>query len=582
VTCDPSYYKHNQIIFLEMLKRGLAYRKEAVVNWDPIDKTVLANEQVDENGCSWRSGAKVERKMLKQWFLKITAFATELNQDLEYLSQPGHWPERVIAMQRNWIGYKGKELNLQDWLISRQRYWGTPIPVIHCDACGPEPVPEEDLPVTLPSLPSGKLLGRGGSPLEQNLEWLDAKCPSCGGEARRETDTMDTFMDSSWYYLRFADPRNKNRPFDSAKSTVMPVDFYIGGVEHAILHLLYARFLAKCMQQWGWWTPNGPAEPFKKLVTQGMVHGRTLTDPDTGRFLKPQEVDLSDAENPKIFASGKPPNINHEKMSKSKYNGVDPLTCISKYGADATRAHILFQAPESEVLNWNEGPIVGIMRSSLRRLADQAFELNGRVNVESTPETKNDQEAKLSKTVLDATKSISSKLESVQGLNTVVSDLFKLSNVLEKTYESISESRIRPVVFVHAVCVLTRLMAPIFPAWAEQSWQTLQFGPDVSSSRQTPSLNEYTSILFAPWPKSTTQEVSSGMITCTIQINGKPRVRLDLPPPQDAELEKWARDVVLRAKDVQKALEEVSAEAGINVYAGGRVVNIVTEAKSRG
>jgi leucyl-tRNA synthetase len=576
---------------LELLKQGLAYQKEAVVNWDPVDKTVLANEQVDDNGCSWRSGAKVEQKMLTQWFLRITAFAEDLHKDLEYLSQPGHWPDRVVAMQRNWLGKSKSGDNttwrLQDWLISRQRYWGTPIPIIHCDDCGPVPVPVEDLPVKLPSLPPDTFSGRGGSPLEKDQDWLNTSCPSCGKAAKRETDTMDTFMDSSWYFLRFTDPANTEKPFEPVEAdSAMPVDFYIGGVEHAILHLLYARFLSKCVAQWKWWNPDGPAEPFKKLVTQGMVHGRTLTDPDTGRYLKPEEVDLADFDNPLIAATGKTPNINHEKMSKSKYNGVDPLTCISKYGADATRAHILFQAPESEVLNWNEGPIVGIIRSSLRRLADQAYELNGPIDLKgSMPEPNNVKESQLIETINGAINEITLKYAQVHGLNTVVSDLFKLSNTLEGSYQHITkqqstDDQIRPVIFARSVGALTQLMAPVLPAWAEQSWQTLLFGPEIAASPSAPSEREYASILHSGWPEpSSTRKIDAG-ITCTIQLNGKVRLRaLNVPAPDgtsDTAIQNWVHETVLNSSEkARQFAKAIGKNAAVNVYAGGKVVNII-------
>ncbi|KGK40428.1 hypothetical protein JL09_g396 [Pichia kudriavzevii] len=486
-TCDPEYYKHTQKIFLEFLKHGLAYRKKAEINWDPIDKTVLANEQVDSEGRSWRSGAVVEKKLLEQWFLGITKYAGALNKDLELLED---WPSKVKAMQRNWIGEsKGAEIKFQvckdakshleghlpvdildifttraetifsvqylalsfshpitqfiskndpklrefidrlnkdgeesekskegyllpdvyatnpldagvkiplfvapyvigtygsgavmgcpahdvrdfefwinnmgsssaiihsvepinesdyiegepfvskegkmninsrflegmttsdariqvvkelkliqmgdfktnyrirDWLISRQRYWGAPIPVIHCDSCGIVPVPDEDLPVKLPHV--DKLLGRGGSPLAQIEDFVNCECPKCKKPAKRDTDTMDTFMDSSWYMFRFLDSKNESLPFDDKiASKYMPVDQYIGGVEHAILHLLYSRFVSKFFNDIKWYENDAMrGEPFKQLITQGMVHGKTFINPKNGRFLKPEEYELNE------------------------------------------------------------------------------------------------------------------------------------------------------------------------------------------------------------------------------------------------------------------------------------------------
>jgi leucyl-tRNA synthetase len=526
----------------------------------------LANEQVDANGNSWRSGAKVEKKMLKQWFLKISDFQQQLLDDLKQLE--GFWPERVLAMQKNWLGkstgarikfqimayehnthseievfttrpdtlfgvqyvalaathslvqslaksdvelqafldtlpalppdskvgyllpnvrainplayeestpdaakatlpiyvapyvlgdygdgavmgvpghdtrdhafwkhnryddpvrfvisqlpdeatvtlkdnkpftYHGhltehsgpfaglhsteasKEIislleakglgsaaeswRLRDWLVSRQRYWGTPIPIIHCDTCGPVPVPDDQLPVELPSVKDHWGNGKTGNPLDNAHDWVNTKCPKCRGPAKRETDTMDTFMDSSWYFMRYLDSKNSTIPVSpDAANANLPVDLYIGGNEHAILHLLYARFISKFLATTPLW-PDGPkvhGEPFKQLLTQGMVLGKTYSDPLTGKFLKPAEVDLSNPSKPVITNTDKVARVTFEKMSKSKFNGVDPGTCISKYGADAIRAHILFQAPVTEVLEWDEEKISGITRW-LRRLHD--------------------------------------------------------------------------------------------------------------------------------------------------------------------------------------------------------------------
>jgi leucyl-tRNA synthetase len=543
------------------------------VNYDPVDKTVLANEQVDANGMSWRSGAKVEKRMLKQWFLKISEFRDDLLADLESLA--GAWPERVLAMQKNWLGksvgarikfpviaydkkthsdievfttrpdtlfgvqyialasthpivqelakndfelqafldtipalppdskvgyllpnvrginpiafeestpdatkaslpiyvtsyvlgdygdgavmgvpghdtrdhafwkhnrydepirrviaqsadestvaldepfaqhghltshsgpyagqttaeatkaivevLKAKGLGsaaetwrLRDWLISRQRYWGTPIPIIHCDSCGPVPVPEDELPVELPLVEGHWLKGKAGNPLENAHDWVNTTCPNCRGEAKRDTDTMDTFVDSSWYFMRYIDPHNEDQLFDpKIAEETLPVDLYVGGVEHAILHLLYARFISKFVAATSLWNSKGNGEPFKQLLAQGMVHGKTYSDPSTGRFLKPHEVDLSVPSKPVVISTGELANVSFEKMSKSKYNGVDPMVCIEKHSADATRAHILFQAPVSEVLEWDEEKITGITRW-FQRIYDHIGQLNARYDL---------------------------------------------------------------------------------------------------------------------------------------------------------------------------------------------------------
>lgn len=535
-----------------------------------MDKTVLANEQVDANGCSWRSGAKVEKRRLKQWFLKISEFRDDLLKDLDFLAKGGAWPERVLAMQKNWLGksigarikfpvvaydqsthsdievfttrpdtlfgvqyvalasthpivqalaktdpelqafldtiptlpadskvgyllphvramnplaydestpaaakdelpiyvapyvlgdygdgavmgvpghdtrdhafwknnrfdepirmviapsadgsiipisdgpfihhghltshcgtYAGlttaqatkkiievleskkmgstaETWRLRDWLVSRQRYWGTPIPIIHCNSCGPVPVPEDQLPVELPTVEGHWMKGKAGNPLDDAHDWVNTSCPKCHGPAKRDTDTMDTFVDSSWYYMRYIDVKNENMLFNPKKADdSLPVDIYIGGVEHAILHLLYARFISKFIARTGLWNSKNFGEPFKKVLTQGMVHGKTYSDPSNGRFLKPDEVDLSVSSKPIVVATGEQANVSFEKMSKSKYNGVDPSECMSKYGADVTRAHILFQAPVNEVLEWHEEKISGITRW-LRRVHEHIASL---------------------------------------------------------------------------------------------------------------------------------------------------------------------------------------------------------------
>ncbi|TVY86753.1 Leucine--tRNA ligase, mitochondrial, partial [Lachnellula willkommii] len=726
-TCDPSFYKHTQRLFLLLHERGLAYQAESLVNYDPVDKTVLANEQVDANGNSWRSGAKVEKRLLKQWFFKISEFRQELLDDLQYLAKDSAWPERVLAMQKNWIGkstganikfpvvpndeqihtdikvfttrpdtlfgvqylalasthpivqrlaksdvdlqafldtlpalppdskvgyllpqihatnpladetttpdatkaslpifvapyvlgdygdgavmgvpghdtrdyafwkhnrvddpirfviassqdghspvkvnnqpfihqghlnshsgpYAGhtsaqatkkivalldskglgsaaETWRLRDWLVSRQRYWGTPIPIIHCESCGPVPVPEVQLPVQLPEVEDHWAEGKTGNPLENAHAWVNTPCPRCGHAAKRDTDTMDTFVDSSWYFMRFPDAKNNDALFSpEAANASLPVDIYIGGVEHAILHLLYARFISKFLATTPYW-PAGAihhGEPFKKVLAQGMVHGKTFSDPSTGRFLKPNEVDISTPSKPLISSTGKAPNVSYEKMSKSKYNGVDPGTCLNKYGADATRAHILFQAPVTEVLEWDEERISGITRW-LRRLYEhvnkfaavwafaeqnapdifnpkiyllaahrQKYDAEKLINdLSSVPEKEGhknfliwqrkfwnqemDQNQKLWRAVQQTIINVTDSYDKSYSLNTVVSHLMSLTNaiiesstpVTNELLESGKDSNI-PILNLtlhrHAVIQLIKMMAPITPAFAEQVW----------------------------------------------------------------------------------------------------------------
>ena len=500
-TCSPGYYRHTQQLFLDLHRAGLAYRQEAMVNWDPVDCTVLADEQVDNNGRSWRSGALVERKPLSQWFFRTTALARGLQ---EGLTDPSlvNW-RAVTAAQRNWIGdcsgtsvecallaggqvtgrslttwtarleaaesarfvlvhpehlvaqlYPGQQLavthpltrtvmpvvvtdqaefprgcqallglpglepghrdladtaglevedsvecgesreavlgrlagcgpgsghltssNLRDWLISRQRYWGTPIPIIHCPTCGPVPVPSSQLPVCLPELAGEAVAGRGMSPLLQCKDWLEVECPDCGNtSARRETDTMDTFVDSSWYYLRYLDPHNSEAGCGPAAAKDMPVDLYIGGMEHAYLHLYFARFVSHFLHSAG----QSPArEPFRGLLTQGMVRGRSFRLKSSTRYLGPHQVEEQQPGRWVERDTGKPVVAQFEKMSKSKYNGVDPGELVAKYGCDTVRLLMLSSVGPGTERDWSEEGYPGVrnMQIKLWKLVHQAVSL---------------------------------------------------------------------------------------------------------------------------------------------------------------------------------------------------------------
>ncbi|CAH2350046.1 leucine--tRNA ligase, mitochondrial [[Candida] railenensis] len=723
-TCSPDYYKWTQKIFLLLHEHGLAYRKTAEINWDPVDQTVLANEQVDSEGRSWRSGAIVEKRNLEQWFIGITKFAKDLNKDLNVLQD---WPEKVKLMQSHWIGEshgaeikfpiinqgsennsitvftsrpdtlfsvqflalaidhpiiqkasetdpelrefillqeekerengsfdsskdgyklldtevkipidvngqlnseentrtipvyaapfvlgsyghgavmgcpghdqrdydfwnfnspeepivvtcgpkkkskdsiklpftdkkgvlydssiiqgnisslgkynklatsqagvditkdlevaglgsKSTQYRIRDWLISRQRYWGAPIPFIHCESCGPVPVPEADLPVLLPELNSdnvSKTFGKG-NPLKNLDSFVNTKCPSCGSEhAKRDTDTMDTFMDSSWYFFRYVDAQNKDLPFSFEKATKnMPIDMYLGGVEHAILHLLYSRFISKFLGSIGMWDGSHFAnEPIRKLVTQGMVHGKTYRDPKTGRCLKPDEV-----------SSVEDPLISYEKMSKSKYNGADPGDCIAKYGADATRAHMLFSAPLHDVLVWNEEQIAGVDRW-LRKV----FQLNHaikenpmveKINNEGTVYnnialngksyesiTFNDTEFQLfdaiQKTIVSVTRSIEKDLS----FNTIISDYMKLTNNIISSLKS--NNYVNPNLVIDAYKNLLIIISPVTPCTADECWEQLHMPTQKGT------------IFSEKWP--TPQVVESPYINYNVFVNGKHR-----------------------------------------------------------
>jgi leucyl-tRNA synthetase len=687
-TCNPDYYKWTQKIFLLLYEEGLAYRKEAEINWDPVDQTVLANEQVDSQGRSWRSGAIVEKKLLNQWFLGITKFAADLNKDLNTLDQ---WPAKVKAMQKHWIGesrgaeiifpskdktanitvfttrpdtllsvqflalsvdnalvkglaksdrelqafiegakdlpedskagYELKSLSyihplnpdskipvfaapyvlgsygsgavmgcpghderdfafwaenkpgmsvlktvephnlkkddhpqdgaftsegilnanagefagltskeakkklvdrlnelqlgsptvkyrIRDWLISRQRYWGAPIPIIHCPDCGDVPVPDQDLPVLLPD--DAKIVGKG-NPLATLASFVNTQCPSCGGEAKRDTDTMDTFMDSSWYYFRYTDSKNSLTPFDYQKATTsLPVDIYIGGIEHAILHLLYSRFIAKFLWKKGLWDGSeSVGEPFRRLVTQGMVHGKTYINPENGRFLKPTELDLSNQQQPKILATGQTPDIAYEKMSKSKYNGADPSECIMNHGADATRAHMLFQAPISDVLVWDESKIVGIERW-LHRLLQLSKQVPKKLTSDrELPSELNEEEIKFHNETETLLKSITESFDESLSMNTVISDYMKYTRAISNALEN-DEVNIN-IVFKQLRKLIVAV-SPVTPASAEEAWEIL-----------LNEVNEPWSTVFAqPWPEPEPIR-ESNLTIFNVFVNGKMR-----------------------------------------------------------
>ena len=710
-TCSPDYYKWTQWSFIQFLKAELAYQKEAAVNWDPIDQTVLANEQVDSEGCSWRSGAKVERKLLRQWFLKITDYAGELLQDLEQL--PG-WPERVRLMQENWIGKstgaqvvfkteagdelpvfttrpdtlwgatfmvlspehplvakltmpqqaaaiaayqaeaatkseidrtaddkeksgvwtgsyavnpvndakvpiwiadyvlmgygtgaimavpahdqrdfdfarkfelpvtvvvqsadqvidgdsmteawphdgvmvnsgpldgipagkeagqsvpaaiqwlesqgKGKgEINyrLRDWLISRQRYWGVPIPVVHCPSCGIVPVPDEDLPVELPE--DVEFSGRGASPLAKLEHWVNVPCPTCGEPAKRETDTMDTFIDSSWYFLRFADARNEAQIFESAKANDwLPVDQYVGGIEHAILHLLYSRFFTKVLRDRGLLNCD---EPFSRLLTQGMVQNTTYKNPKTGKYIA--IADIADSEKPTDPETGDALDVFYEKMSKSKYNGVAPQDVLTRYGADTARMFILFKAPPEKDLEWDDADVEGQFRFLNRvwRLVTE-FAAGHSTQSDSTSSAATSSKAGLSKAEKDlrraihtAIKEISEDIEGDYQFNTAVSELMKLNNALSDA--SCTDSPI----YAEGIDTVVKLIAPFAPHMSEELWH--QLGHTESIHRQA-------------WPSLDESALVADEITLVIQIMGKTRGTIEVPADSDkATLEKYARE----------------------------------------
>jgi leucyl-tRNA synthetase len=652
-TCEPEYYGHEQALFLDLFAAGLVYRKQSEVNWDPVDMTVLANEQVID-GRGWRSGALVERRKLNQWFLKITDFAEEL---LDGLAGLEHWPDKVRLMQENWIGKSrgmkfrfalagkratievfttrpdtifgasflavspdhplalalaganpdaaaflaeckkggttaaeletaeklgfdtglkvvhpldpewllpvyianfvlmdygsgaifgvpahdqrdfefaakyglpfqgvvsgdgepdgeaaylgdGQMINsrfldgmgveeakaaviaraeaegwgegttvwrLRDWGVSRQRYWGTPIPIVHCEKCGPVPVPKDQLPVVLPEDIDFE---SPGNPLDRHPTWKHVACPACGGAGSRETDTLDTFVDSAWYFIRFAS-QPADRPFDKATAERwLPVDQYIGGVEHAILHLLYARFWTRALQRIGM---IDLAEPFAGLFTQGMVTHQTYQDA-AGNWLLPEEAEAA-------RAAGRPVTPGRiEKMSKSKRNTVDPEPIVDQYGADAVRWFMLSDSPPERDLEWSEAGIEGAWRFMQRlwRIAEGEGAGEG-----ADPAL----ERKLHQTIA----AVGANIEAL-AFNKAVANIYELANALEKAPASAARTA--------AVETLLRLVAPMVPHVAEEAW--------TAAGRNG-------LIADAPWPEADPALLVEDEVTIAIQVNGKLR-----------------------------------------------------------
>ncbi|XP_061230953.1 leucine--tRNA ligase, mitochondrial [Neopsephotus bourkii] len=629
-TCLPEYYKWTQYLFLKLFEAGIVYQKEALVNWDPVDQTVLANEQVDDNGCSWRSGAKVEQKYLKQWFIKTTAYAKAM---FDALSDLPEW-YGIKEMQANWIGdcvgcfldfllkvdgkvtgekiaaytytpeaiygashlyilpthrllhgnsslkevfqrefIPGKDSltsvtavnllthqevpvvisakpnfenyldtkigipstsaedaevaknlgisftevietlpdglekiinsaeitgmtrqealkaitqqarekriggdltsdKLRDWLISRQRYWGTPIPVIHCQTCGTVPVPYEDLPVVLPNVTT--FTGKGASPLETAPEWVNCSCPRCKAAARREVDTMDTFVDSAWYYLRYTDPHNTERPFNSDLADYwMPVDLYVGGKEHAVMHLFYARFLSHFCHDL---KMTKHKEPFHKLLVQGLIKNQTFRLTTTGQCLKREEVDLTGTE-PVHLKTGEKLQVAWEKMSKSKHNGIDPEELVKEYGIDTLRLYILFAAPPEQDILWDAktDAMPGVQRWQTRlwTLVTKLIEARTSGTMPNPELLKKKEKAEARKIWEQKNLVISEVTEYFTKdhlFNAAISRLMSLTNVLQQASRPLL---LHSTEFEDALASLCIMVAPMAPHIASEMWKGL-------------------------------------------------------------------------------------------------------------
>ncbi len=737
-TCLPEYYKYEQLFFLKFLEAGLAYRKEAEVNWDPVDNTVLANEQVIE-GRGWRSGALVERRKLSQWFLRISDFADDL---LDGLSELGQWPEKVRIMQEKWIGKSyGATLNLQikggqklevyttrpdtlfgmsfcaisaghplattlaagnakltefiaeckrtgtseeaiekaekkgfdtglkiihpfdghevplyvanfvlmdygtgaifgcpahdqrdfefatkyklpilpviypsaeflakcaaeaerkglsmddlsqkefgdlftaaytdagsiihstalldglpveeakkraitelekrglgaakvnyrlrDWGISRQRYWGCPIPIIHCEKCGIVPVPEKDLPV---ELPRDVTFDKPGNPLDHHPTWKHVPCPTCGAKARRETDTFDTFFESSWYFARYTSPASKEAFDKKALSYWMPVDCYIGGIEHAVLHLLYSRFFCRALSKCGLMDIS---EPFKRLETQGMICHETYQDAE-GKWLSPEEIVRDEAGKVIDTKTKRPVKTGRiEKMSKSKKNTVDPRHIMESYGTDAARLFMLSDSPPERDLEWTDAGIEGAWRY-INRLWKLVLEnkasVSGKPGTDATP---------IRKAAHKTIAAVTADIERFH-FNQAIARIRELTNLLEE-----NDAKKDPA-FGEALVAAIHLVNPFMPHLAEELWQQLG-NKDMLSSR--------------PWPSFDAALTVDDEVTVAVQINGKLRATLQLPKDID---KKEAEQKVLELDAVREALKDKKVSKVIVVP--NRIVNVV-------
>jgi leucyl-tRNA synthetase len=748
-TCDPSYYRWNQWLFLRMLERGIAYKKTGLVNWDPVDKTVLANEQVID-GRGWRTGALVEKREIPMYYLRITAYAEELLAALDEL--PG-WPERVRVMQAHWIGRsEGVELafpydadtrdligadgalkvfttradtlfgvtfvavsaehplaaaaaarsaqlaafvdecrrgstmeadvatapkrgmptglhvrhpfsgqaievwvanyvlmaygegavmgvpahderdfefarshgipirtvvrsargayelvgeqwqgeytepgvlvdsgaftgldsraaidaiaaaleqqglgrkrvqwRLRDWGISRQRYWGCPIPLIHCDQCGDLPVPDDALPVVLPEnlVPDGS-----GNPLLRDAAFVNCQCPACGGPATRETDTMDTFVDSSWYFLRFASFDQTNAPVDQRAKYWLPVDQYIGGIEHAILHLLYSRFWTRVMRDLGLIELS---EPFARLLTQGMVLNHIYyRAPAHGRrqFLNPAEVEARfDAAGVRIggllLADHEPVEYGGlGTMSKSKNNGVDPQTLVEKYGADTARLFMMFAAPPEQSLEWSDDGVQGQYRF-LRRLWKAVYDhVAGGAGAGPLPAL---QPSVLSAEARELRRSAHQTLAKVTGdiarrrtFNTAIAAVMELLNAVGHYGEGGDSAR---AVRQEALEIAVLALSPIVPHICHALWQQL------GHSR---------AVIDEPWPEPDRAALAQDLVELVVQVNGKLRGRVQLPAGAQRQI---AVDAALADPDVRRFI--AGKEVRRAVHVPDKLVNLV-------
>jgi leucyl-tRNA synthetase len=734
-TCRPDYYRWNQWLFLRMLEKGIAYRRTGVVNWDPVDQTVLANEQVID-GRGWRTGAIVEKREIPMYYLRITGYAQDLLDALDGL--PG-WPERVRLMQANWIGRSegleiefevegaaqplsiyttrpdtlcgvtymavaaehplaqraaagnpdlqaflaecqrsgvteaaletmekrgmplgvhaihpitservpvwvanfvlmgygtgavmavpahdqrdwefarryglrihpvvqpldgslpdiesgafvehGRLINsgrfdgldfdeafdayaklfesrgtgrrrvnwrLRDWGISRQRYWGCPIPLIHCADCGVQPVPDHELPVVLPEdlVPDGS-----GNPLARHEAFLACRCPKCGGPARRETDTMDVFVDSSWYFFRYACPGNDVAMVDQRAAYWMPVDQYIGGIEHAILHLLYSRFWTRVMRDLGL---TGIAEPFTNLLTQGMVLNEIFyRKPASGRitYYNPADVDVQvDARGTRVGAvlrsDGEPVESGGiGTMSKSKNNGVDPRALVERYGADTARLFVMFAAPPEQTLEWSDEGVEGAYRFMKRlwKTVHQHVAAGAAPALEAASLTP--AQRALRRQVHEALAKVTTDLGRRRTFNTAIAAVMELMNALARADDSSAQGR---AVMQEALETVVLMLSPVVPHAAHALWR---------------ELGHARAVVDEPWPVPDPAALERDAVEVVVQVNGRLRGRVTVPVGAD---EATVREAALADPNVQRFMEGRPLRKF--VYVPGKLANVV-------
>ncbi|MHB9024429.1 MAG: class I tRNA ligase family protein [Armatimonadota bacterium] len=550
---DPAYYRWTQWIFLLLYRMGLAYRAEAPVNWCPRDRTVLANEEVVGGRC-WRCDTPIERRLLPQWFFRITAYADRLLNDLDTVD----WPEGIKAMQRNWIGRSEENgvvsYKLRDWLISRQRYWGAPIPIIHCAHCGEAPVPEDQLPVLLPAVDQYQPSGTGESPLATLPDFVETTCPVCGSPAYRETDTMGGFACSSWYFLRFADPHNAERAFSrEAVDYWLPVDMYVGGAEHAVMHLLYARFWTKALYDAGLISFT---EPFTRLRNQGMMLAFTA-----GRSVEAEEEEAS-YENWKVLRPEERDTIPEEqwiwrwvKMSKSYGNVVTPDEAAERYGADALRVYELFVAPFEETVQWSEEGIRGSAKflSRVWRLVAQHAEGFSTERWQQNVAGALGLELELRRKTHHTIAKVTDDMETFR-FNTAVAALMEWVNAMYEVSHALPAGT-RSAALDEAIEMLIQLLAPAAPHIADELWEGI--GKEGFLYRH-------------PWPSPDPTVAGAAEITLIVQYNGKLRDKLTVPADADPET---LQALALASPKIQESLGGRQPKKTIVVP--GKVVNVV-------